>query len=83
MARVTVEDCLVHIENRFALVHAAAKRTRMLLAGDKPLVNAPKNKPATVALREIAKGYIEVVEQEKPKRLTRPRRRRRPGRRRR
>ncbi len=78
MARVTIEDCLVHIENRFSLVHAAAKRTRMLLEGDKPLVHAPKNKPATVALREIAQGYIEIVEERKKPTRARRRGRRRP-----
>ena len=65
MARVTIEDCLNHIDNRFALVHMAAKRARMLLAGDRPLVNAPRNKPATVALREIAEGKISTVEEKK------------------
>ena len=67
MARVTVEDCLEQVENRFALVHMAAKRSRQLLNGDKPLVHAPKNKEATVALREIAARSVEVLE-EKPTR---------------
>lgn len=63
MARVTVEDCLEKIENRFTLVHMAAQRTRQLLEGDRPMVDAPKNKPATVALREIANGDVMLQEQ--------------------
>jgi DNA-directed RNA polymerase subunit omega len=53
MARVTVEDCLVHEENRFALVVLAAQRTRQLMKGAPALV-ASKNRPAVTALREIA-----------------------------
>lgn len=53
MARVTVEDCLEHEENRFALVVLAAQRTRQIMKGHTPLV-ASKNKPAVTALREIA-----------------------------
>lgn len=63
MARVTIEDCLEKIENRFELVHLAAQRTRMILEGDSALVMAPKNKPATVALREIAAGKVNKIEQ--------------------
>ena len=59
MARVTIEDCLVNVENRFALVVIAAKRARQLLEGAPPKV-ASKNKPIVVALREIAKGYVKV-----------------------
>jgi DNA-directed RNA polymerase subunit omega len=54
MARVTVEDCLIPVPNRFALVHLAAKRTKQLMKGSKPQVDAPNNKAAVVALREIA-----------------------------
>jgi DNA-directed RNA polymerase subunit omega len=53
MARVTVEDCLEHEENRFALVVLAAQRTRQLMKGAPALV-ASKNRPAVTALREIA-----------------------------
>jgi DNA-directed RNA polymerase subunit omega len=53
MARVTVEDCLQHEDNRFALVVLAAQRTRQLMKGAGPLV-VSKNKPAVSALREIA-----------------------------
>ncbi len=53
MARVTVEDCLEHEENRFALVVLAARRTRQLIKGAPPLVDS-KNRPIVTALREIA-----------------------------
>ena len=53
MARVTVEDCLEHEENRFSLVVLAARRTRQLLKGAPALVHS-KNRPAVTALREIA-----------------------------
>ncbi len=53
MARVTVEDCLEHEENRFALVVLAARRTRQLMKGAPALV-VSKNRPAVTALREIA-----------------------------
>jgi DNA-directed RNA polymerase subunit omega len=60
MARVTVEDCLEHEDNRFALVILAAQRTRQLMKGATALV-VSKNKPAVTALREIAarKVYFE------------------------
>jgi DNA-directed RNA polymerase subunit omega len=57
MARVTVEDCLEQEENRFALVILAASRTRSLMKGESALVHA-KNKPAVMALREIAAGKV-------------------------
>ena len=58
MARVTVEDCLEMVDNRFALVILAAKRTRQLLNGATPLVDG-KNKPGVMALREVADGRIQ------------------------
>ena len=57
MARVTVEDCLEHEENRFALVLLAAKRTRQITKGAEPLVHS-KNRPAVTALREIAAEQV-------------------------
>ncbi len=57
MARVTVEDCLEHEDNRFALVVLAAGRTRELMRGEEPLV-ASKNRAAVTALREIAEGGV-------------------------
>jgi DNA-directed RNA polymerase subunit omega len=58
MARVTVEDCLEHIDNRFNLVLIATKRARQLANGKDPLVPWENDKPTVVALREIAKGLI-------------------------
>lgn len=60
MARVTVEDCLEHVENRFALVHATAKRTKQLFKNSKPLV-ACKNREIVTALREIAEAKVRIV----------------------
>jgi len=57
MARVSIEDCLVHLENRFALVTVASHRTRQLMTGKTPLVKT-KNKEAVTALREIAEGLV-------------------------
>lgn len=61
MARITVEDCLEEIPNRFALVLAATARTKQILKGDTPLINNESdNKEAVTALREIADGQISV-----------------------
>lgn len=60
MARVTVEDCLEHMENRFALVHAAAIRSNELIKGATPR-HSCKNKEIVTALREIADGTIELI----------------------
>ncbi len=57
MARVTVEDCLEQVENRFVLVHLAAERARQLKKGALPL-NDRKNKEVVLSLREIASGQI-------------------------
>lgn len=61
MARVSIEDCLNVLENRFALVSVAASRTRQLMSGDEPLVKS-KNKMAVTALREIAEGFVTANE---------------------
>ena len=59
MARVTVEDCLENVENRFELVMLASKRTRQLsMQGAEPLVEPGQDKPTVVALREIAAGKV-------------------------
>ncbi|HZY03932.1 MAG TPA: DNA-directed RNA polymerase subunit omega [Anaeromyxobacteraceae bacterium] len=58
MARVTVEDCLPMVDNRFALVLLATKRTRQLMAGARPLMAQTKNKPPVLSLREIATGKV-------------------------
>jgi len=61
MARVTVEDCLEQVENRFALVLLAAQRTRQLIKGSEPLVHSADNKEVVSALREIAAGLVKFV----------------------
>ena len=68
MARVTVEDCLENIANRFELVLLASKRARQLSRGVAPLVDWDKDKPTVVALREIAGGLVtaETVMQAQP-----------------
>ena len=59
MARVTVEDCLEQVENRFDLVMIASRRARQLQTGGKdPQVQAQNDKPTVLALREIAAGKI-------------------------
>ena len=60
MARVTVEDCLGMVENRFQLVLGATKRARQLANGVQPLVEWENDKPTIVALREIAEGLIDA-----------------------
>ncbi|MGD1990882.1 MAG: DNA-directed RNA polymerase subunit omega [Chromatiales bacterium] len=67
MARITVQDCLEHVDNRFDLVLLATKRARQLAAGVDPLVPWENDKPTVVALREIADGLISeqvIAEQE-------------------
>jgi len=59
MARVTVEDCLENVDNRFELVMVASKRARQLATGGKdPLVDEESDKPTVIALREIAEGFV-------------------------
>jgi DNA-directed RNA polymerase subunit omega len=60
MARVTVEDCLHSVDDRFQLILVAAKRARTLMrTGDKPMVPEDNDKPTVIALREIAAGHID------------------------
>ncbi len=59
MARITVEDCLARIPNRFQLVLAATYRARMLSQGHAPKIDS-KNKPGVTALREIAAGEVGI-----------------------
>ncbi len=59
MARVTVEDCLDRVNNRFALVIASSRRSRQIMKGSRPLVRST-NKPIVTSLREIAAGKVEV-----------------------
>ena len=59
MARVTVEDCLENVDNRFELVMLASKRARQLATGGKePKVAWENDKPTVVALREVAEGLV-------------------------
>ena len=58
MARVTVQDCLQHVDNRFDLVLLATKRARQLARGIAPLVPLENDKLTVVALREIAEGLV-------------------------
>ena len=73
MARITVEDCLDHVDNRFDLVLFATKRAQQLANGVEPLIPWANDKPTVVALREIADGVltqeaVEVLEREREQR---------------
>ena len=61
MARVTVEDCLENVENRFALVHISAKRSKELLRGSKPVYPC-KNREVVMSLREIAARRVRYTD---------------------
>ncbi len=58
MARVTVEDCLTNVDNRFQLVLVATKRARQISLGSEPFVDEENDKPTVIALREIAEGLV-------------------------
>jgi len=58
MARITVDDCLKRINNRFHLTLAATYRARQLSAGASPMVEPNRDKPTVIALREIAAGKV-------------------------
>ena len=60
MARITVEDCLDNVDNRFDLVLTATKRARQIANGAEPLVQEENDKPTVIALREIAEGFIDA-----------------------
>ena len=59
MARVTVEDCLDKVDNRFELILVATKRARDISMGAHPLIEIENDKPTVLALREIAEGKID------------------------
>jgi len=65
VARVTVEDCMMRVPNRYSLVHIVAKRVRQMREGAEYLVHSPKNEDIVIALREVAAGKVRV-EQEEP-----------------
>ena len=58
MARVTVEDCLTNVDNRFQLVLVATKRARQLSLGAEAFIDEENDKPTVIALREIAEGLV-------------------------
>ncbi len=62
MARITVEDCLKQVPNRFMLVHMVARRVRQIREGSEYLVSSPKNEDVVVSLREIAVGKVTLRE---------------------
>jgi DNA-directed RNA polymerase subunit omega len=68
MARVTVEDCLENVENRFQLVLVASKRARQLMLGAEPCVDREHDKPTVLALREIEGGFVTsaILDEETP-----------------
>lgn len=60
MARITVEDCLQKVNNRFSLIHMASKRVRQLRKGAEPTISS-RNRDIVLALREIAAGNVVMV----------------------
>jgi len=60
VARITIEDCLARIPNRFELTLAATNRARQITSGSAPLLDADRDKPTVIALRELAAGKIGV-----------------------
>lgn len=64
MARITIEDCLKRVDNRFLLVNMVAQRVRQIREGSDYLVSSPKNEDVVVALREVAAGKINIVAKE-------------------
>jgi len=67
VARITVEDCLRKVSNRFLLVNMVAKRVRQIREGSDYLVSSPKNEDIVVALREVSAGKIKMVPTEPEK----------------
>ncbi len=62
MARITIEDCLEQVNNRFILVHMSNYRVRQLIKGSRPFVHSPDNREVVVSLREIADGSVFIDE---------------------
>ena len=60
MARITIEDCLIKIPNRFELTLAATNRARQISAGSAPMVDGDRDKPTVIALREVAGGKVGI-----------------------
>jgi len=66
VARITVEDCLRKVPNRFTLVNMVAKRVRQIREGSEYLVSSPKNEDVVVSLREIAAGKVIIKPEAEP-----------------
>jgi len=66
MARITIEDCLERIPNRFELTLAATNRARQISAGSTPMLDADRDKPTVIALREVAAGKVGIEMLHKP-----------------
>ena len=66
MARITVEDCLRKVPNRFTLVNMVAKRVRQIREGSEYLVSSPKNEDIVVSLREVAAGKVIIKPEAEP-----------------
>ena len=60
MARITIEDCLARIPNRFELTLAATNRARQITSGSSPQLDADRDKPTVIALRDLAAGKIDI-----------------------
>jgi DNA-directed RNA polymerase subunit omega len=69
MARITIEDCLENVPNRFSLVHLASQRARQLLKGSSPLVRS-KNKFIVTSLREVAAQKVDFARELNEKEIT-------------
>ncbi|MBB3061624.1 DNA-directed RNA polymerase subunit omega [Microbulbifer rhizosphaerae] len=71
MARITVEDCLEHVDNRFELVIVGSKRARQIATGGRdPLVPEENDKPTVIALREIEEGLVDASILDEPEEET-------------
>ena len=70
MARITIEDALSRIPNRFELTLAATTRARQISAGSQPLLEPDRDKPTVIALREIAAGKVGIELLHKPQTLS-------------
>jgi DNA-directed RNA polymerase subunit omega len=70
VARITIEDCLKKVENRFLLVNMVAKRVRQIREGSDYLVSSPKNEDIVVSLREVAAGKVVCQEADLEKEAT-------------
>jgi len=68
VARITIEDCLKRVGNRFLLVNMVSQRVRQIREGSDYLVSSPKNEDVVVALREVAAGKIAMIEKEEAER---------------